>query len=251
MAAVRLMLQNRISGLPVVGPKGDLVGIVTEGDFLRRGELGTQRHRSRWVEFLIGPGRLATEYVHASGRKVEEVMTVPPVTVDEDTPLEQVADVMERRRIKRLPVLRDGRLVGIITRANLMHALVSLATQPKAAPGDDAAIRAQILAECDKQLWAPMANVVVRNGVVELWGVITDERERQARIVAAENVPGVKAVHDHLVWIEPNSGFVLQSPEDAAREKAQRPVPDVPAPKPTLEAAPAKPADVGVLVIPA
>jgi CBS domain-containing protein len=222
MQAVRLMLQNRISGLPVVGRKGELVGMVTEGDFLRRGEIGTQRHHNRWLEFLIGPGRLADEYVHARGRKVEEVMTREPITVSEDTPLDEVVRLMERHRIKRLPVLRAGALVGIVTRANIMHALVSLAAETKTPAGDDAAIREQILAECKKQSWAPMTNVVVRNGVVELWGTITDERERQALIVASENVPGVKMVHDHLVWIEPNSGFVMQSEEDEAREKAAR-----------------------------
>lgn len=219
--ATQLMLQNRISGLPVVDRKGAIVGMVTEGDFLRRGEIGTQRRRSRWLEFLVGPGRLAAEYVQAWGRKVEEVMSAPAITVAEDTPLEQVVDLMERHGIKRVPVLREGRLAGILTRANLLHALVSLATQPQAPAGDDAAIRQRILAECESQSWAPLSNVVVRNGVVELWGVITDERERQARIVAAENVPGVKAVRDHLVWIEPTSGFVLQSPEDLARQEEQ------------------------------
>jgi CBS domain-containing protein len=220
MRAVQLMLQNRISGLPVVGPKGELVGMVTEGDFIRRGEIGTQRRRNRWLEFLIGPGRLADEYVHARGRKVEEVMTREPVTVTEDTPLDEVVRLMERHRIKRLPVVRGGELVGIVTRANIMHALVSLAVEAKAPAGDDAAIREQILAECAKQSWAPMTNVVVRNGVVELWGTITDERERAALKVASENVPGVKTVHDHLVWIEPNSGFVIQSEEDEARARA-------------------------------
>jgi CBS domain-containing protein len=221
MEAVRLMLQNRISGLPVVGRKGELVGMVTEGDFLRRSEIGTQRHRNRWLEFLVGPGRLADEYVHASGRKVEEVMTREPITVTEDTPLDEAVGLMERHRIKRLPVVRDGKLVGIVTRANIMHALVSLATGTKAAPaGDDVAVREQILAEIKRQSWAPMANVTVREGVVELWGTITDERERAALIVAAENVAGVKKVHDHLVWIEPNSGFVVQSEEDEARARA-------------------------------
>ncbi len=221
MQAVRLMLQNRISGLPVVGHKGKLVGMVTEGDFLRRGEIGTQRHRNRWLEFLIGPGRLADEYVHASGRRVEEVMTREPVTVTQDTPLDEAVDLMERHRIKRLPVVDGGKLVGIVTRANIMHGLVSLAAGNKAAPaGDDIAIRERILAEINRQSWAPMANVTVRNGVVELWGTITDERQREALLVASENVAGVKAVHDHLVWIEPNSGFVIQSEEDEARARA-------------------------------
>ncbi|HEY2229003.1 MAG TPA: CBS domain-containing protein [Xanthobacteraceae bacterium] len=217
--AMRLMLQNRISGLPVVDGKGELVGMVTEGDFLRRGEIGTQRQRARWLEFLIGPGRLADEYVRARGRKVEDVMTREPVTVTEDTALDEVVRLMERHRIKRLPVVRGDQLVGIVTRANIMHALVSLATETKPATGDDAGIREQILAECRRQSWAPMTNVVVRNGVVELWGTITDDRERQALIVASENVAGVKQVHDHLVWIEPNSGFVIQSEEDEARAR--------------------------------
>jgi CBS domain-containing protein len=220
MRAAHLMLQNRISGLPVVDSKGELVGMVTEGDFLRRGEIGTQRRRSRWLEFLIGPGRLADEYVHAHGRKVDEVMTRELFTVPEDTPLDEVVRMMERQRIKRVPVVREGRLVGIVTRANIMHALVSLASEAKAPAGNDASIREQILAECKKQSWAPMTNVVVRNGVVELWGTITDNRERQALIVASENIPGVEAVHDHLVWIEPMSGVVIQSEEDEARAKA-------------------------------
>src|SRR5579883_2691365 len=217
--AAGLMLQNRISGLPVVDQKGALVGVVTEGDFLRRGEIGTERRRNRWLEFLIGSGRLADEYVRARGRKVADVMTHHPVTATEDTPLEEVVRQMERHRIKRLPIIRDGALVGIITRANIMHALVSLETQPTPA-SDDAGIRQQILDEYAKQSWAPMINVLVRNGVVELWGAITDERERVALKVAAENVPGVKMVHDHLVWIEPNSGFVIQSGEDEARARS-------------------------------
>jgi CBS domain-containing protein len=127
LKAVQLMLQNRISGLPVVDSLGNLVGIVTEGDFLRRREIGTQRQRPKWLEFLIGPGRLAAEYVHASGRRVDEVMTPDPDTVTEDDSLEAVVELMERRRIKRLPVLRDRRIVGIVSRANLMHALAALA----------------------------------------------------------------------------------------------------------------------------
>jgi CBS-domain-containing membrane protein len=221
LQAVQLMLQNRISGLPVVDGKGGLVGIVTEGDFLRRAEIGTQRKRPRWLEILIGPGRLAEEYVHSSSRKVGDVMTADPRTIGEDTPLEDAVQLMEKHRIKRLPVVRDGRLVGIVSRANVMHALVSLARETHAVAGNDTAIRDRILAECERHSWAPQINVVVRDGVVELWGALTDERERQALIVASENVPGVKVVHDHLVWIEPMSGFVMQSEEDEAHAKAR------------------------------
>jgi CBS domain-containing protein len=218
--AAQLMLQNKISGLSVVDDKGDLVGVVTEGDFLRRGELGTQRRRSRWLEFLIGPGRLASEYVRACGRQVAEIMTPGPHTITEDTPLEDAVGLMERHRIKRLPVVEGKKLVGMVSRANLLQALASLSREAKAPAGDDAGIRKQIMAECSKQNWAPNLNVVVRNGVAELWGVIMDERERQAVIVAAENVLGVKSVRDHLVWIEPMSAMAFLSEEDKGRAKA-------------------------------
>ncbi|MGA8611583.1 MAG: CBS domain-containing protein [Xanthobacteraceae bacterium] len=220
LIAARLMLQNRISGLPVVDANGALVGVVTEGDFLRRGELGTSRRRPKWLEFLVGPGRLASEYVHQSGRKVAEVMTADPLTVGENDPLETVVKLMERRRIKRLPVMRDGRMVGIISRANLLHALASLARETPPATTDDAAIRERILAALAKLHWAFGINVVVKDGVAEIWGTIMDERERQGCIVAVENVPGVKKVHDHLVWVEPMSGMAFASSEDDVREAA-------------------------------
>ena len=218
--AVRLMLQNKISGLPVVDANGQLVGMVTEGDFLRRGELGTERRRPRWLEFLLGPGKLATEYVQSAGQKVSQVMTLEPKTITPETPLEEVVGLMERHRIKRLPVVQDGKLVGIVSRANLLHALASVAREVRPVAGDDAAIRDRIMAECAKQPWASRVNVVVRDGVVELWGVITDDRARVAFKVLAENVPGVKAVRDHLAWIEPTSGIVLLSEEDEAKARA-------------------------------
>jgi len=218
--AVQLMLQNKISGLPVVNDQGQLMGIVTEGDFLRRGELGTQRQRPRWLEFLLGPGRLASEYVQTSGQKVRQVMTSEAKTITPETPLEDVVGLMERHRVKRLPVVEDGKLVGIVSRADLLHALGSVARELKPVAGDDATIREQIMAECAKHRWAPHINVVVRDGVVSLWGVITDDRKRDAFIVAAENVPGVKGVHDHLAWIEPMSGMVLLSEEDEKRARA-------------------------------
>jgi CBS domain-containing protein len=216
LQAARLMLQRRISGLPVIDKAGKLVGILSEGDFLRRRETQTERRRSRWLEFLMGPGKVAAEYTHSHGSKVFEVMTSEAYTVGEDTPLEDIVELMERRRIKRVPVLRDHQVVGIVTRSNLMHAMVSLArTEPKGAK-DDAAIREKLLTEMQKEEWAPIAmtNVVVRDGVVELWGVIIDERQRQALKVAAENIPGVKSVKDHMVWVEPTSGMFIEPSED-------------------------------------
>ncbi len=212
LQAARLMLQHHISGLPVIDKSGNLVGVLSEGDFLRRSETRTERRRSRWLEFLMGPGRIASEYSHSHGNRVSEVMTRDVQTVDVTTQLEEIVDVMERRRIKRVPVLCGGLMVGIITRSNLMHAMVSLARVAQPAAKDDAAIRERLLAEIQKEQWAPAAtvNVVVHDGVVELWGVIIDERQRQALKVAAENIPGVKDVKDHLVWIEPTSGLTIE-----------------------------------------
>jgi len=211
LQAVHSMLLNKISGLPVVNEDGVLVGMVTEGDFLRRTEMKTERRRPRWLEFLVGPGRLADEYVHTHARKIGDVMTPDPYTVAEDTPLEDVVQLMEKHRIKRLPVVRGKLLVGIVSRANLLHALASLAPSAPAPLATDGAIRERLLKELEHEKWAPIAslNVVVRDGVVELWGTISDERERQAIIVAAQNIPGVKDVQDHIVWVEPTTGMVI------------------------------------------
>jgi CBS-domain-containing membrane protein len=130
--AARLMLQHRISGLPVVDQSGAVVGIVTEGDLLRRSEIGTERHRPRWVELLIGPGRLAGDYIDAHARKVGEVMSENVVSVIPQETLPEIVRLMERRHIKRLPVIEDERLVGIVSRANLVRALVRTLTRPTA-----------------------------------------------------------------------------------------------------------------------
>ena len=218
LQAARLMLQHHISGLPVIDNSGNLVGVLSEGDFLRRRETKTEKRRSRWLEFLMGPGRIAAEYSHSHGNKVAEVMTKEVESVDVSTLLEDIVDVMERKRIKRVPVLCGGLVVGIITRSNLMHAMVSLARVAQPGATDDTSIREKLLAEIQKEQWAPAAsvNVVVHDGVVELWGVIVDERQRQALKVAAENIAGVKEIKDHLVWIEPTSGVTIEPTEDTA-----------------------------------
>jgi CBS-domain-containing membrane protein len=210
--AIHLMLQNHISGLPVIDAEGRLQGMLTEGDLLRRAETATQRHRPRWLTFLVGPGRLADEYVHTHGRKVSEIMTTDPVTVAEDTSLEDVVSLMEKHRIKRVPVMRGDKVMGIISRANLLYALASIARGAKLVSLDDRAIRNRLIAELEGQSWCPRSiDVIVRDGVVQLWGTITDERERQATIVAAENIPGVARVEDHLAWVDPMTGVVVES----------------------------------------
>jgi CBS domain-containing protein len=223
LKCVRLMLEYRISGLPVVDAKGNLLGMVTEGDFLRRVEAGTERKRPRWLEFFAGPGRLADEYVHSHGRKVSEVMTPDPITVREDTPVDAVVRLMEGRRIKRVPVTRGDKVVGILSRANLLHALASVGREAAPVAKDDQTIRARVLAELAKQPWAPrdLIDVTVRNGVVELWGVVTADHQREAAGVVAENTPGAKKVVNHIAWIEPTSGTVIyQSPDDQEPKNA-------------------------------
>jgi len=194
-----------------VGADGNLLGIVTEGDFLRRAETATERRRPRWLNFLVGPGRLADEYVQTHTRKIADVMTSEPYTITEDTSLDEVVTLMEKHRIKRLPVVRKKQVVGIVSRANLLHALASVAPSASAPAATDEIIHKDLLIELQHEKWAPVGflNVIVRNGVVDLWGTITDERERQALIVATQNTPGVKGVQDHLVWVEPTLGVVI------------------------------------------
>jgi CBS domain-containing protein len=211
---VRLMLDNRISGLPVIDDHGELVGIVTEGDCLRRAETGTERKRPRWLEFIVGPSRLAAEYIHAHSRKVAEVMTQAPITITEDTPLDDIVHLMEAHRIKRLPVMRNRKVVGIVSRADLLHALASAAKSIPTGTPTDAAIREQLMSELAKQPWGPQLNATVRDGVVDLWGIVLAAHQREAAIVAAENIPGVKAVRTHVAWVEPVSGMVIAEAEE-------------------------------------
>lgn len=213
--AIRLMLDNGVSGLPVLGEDGKVVGILTEGDLLRRSETGTERHRPRWLEILMGPGRMAGEYVRTHGRKVEEIMTRNLVSVTEDTPLDEIVELMERRRIKRVPVFAGDALVGIVSRADLLRALALALADPPRGMRSDEEIREQILAELAKAAWVRRDGLEIRvkSGVVELEGVILEEKERQALRVVAENVPGVSAVEDRLVWIDPVSGTVIDPPQ--------------------------------------
>ncbi|HEY7610194.1 MAG TPA: CBS domain-containing protein [Alphaproteobacteria bacterium] len=224
-SAIHVMLKAGISGLPVIDAGGKLVGVVTEGDFLRRAETGTERRRPRWLEFLIGPGRLAGEYAHTHARKVSEVMSADAVAVGEDTPLDEAVRLMERHRIKRLPVLKGQRVVGMLTRADLLRALEHLAPEAQPAAASDREIRERIMAELERQPWNPrgLANIIVRRGVVDLAGVIFDERERDALRVAAENIPGVKEVRDRLVWMEPVSGAYIPPPVAAPTRIRARP----------------------------
>jgi len=221
LEAANTMLQRHISGLPVVDAAGKLVGIVSEGDFIRRSEIGTGRKRGRFLKFILGPGKAATDFVHEHGHKVGEIMTPEPFTVTEDTTLETIVALMEKNNVKRLPVTRGDKIVGIVSRSNLLQAVASLAREIPDPTADDDHIRNRVIDAIEKNDWCPFGlSVIVRDGIVHLSGVITEERSRKAAIVAAETVTGVTKVHDHLCWVDTMSGMYLNSPEDDELAKA-------------------------------
>jgi len=217
--AAKLMLDNRISGLPVVDANGVLVGIVSEGDFLRRSELNTERKRSWLLEWLASPGKIADEYVRTHGRRVEEVMTSPVSAIAPTASVSDAVRLMERQDIKRLPVVANGRLVGIVSRSDLLRAL-SQALPAVAVSAGDAQIQAAIDAELSRQSWSRNGFIHCRviNGAAELTGTIFDERERLAAKVAVENVPGVTSIKDQLVWVDPYYGVAIPPPDTEARQ---------------------------------
>ncbi len=215
--AARLMLEKRISGMPVVEGDGRLVGVFTEGDLLRRTELGTDHRNGGWIEFLFGSGRRATDYAHTHGVRVEEVMTRHPLTCRASDDLRTVIEVMIERAIKRLIVVADGRPIGIVSRADVVRAFLEAALErAKAdAPASEAETQDRIRVALKAETWVPhrTMDAEVRNGKVILSGTLTDARQREAiRVVVEREAPGF-AIVDHMVWIEPYSGNVMEVPE--------------------------------------
>jgi CBS domain-containing protein len=209
-AAARLMLDRGVSGLPVVDADGKLRGIVTEGDFLRRTELDTEVRRPRWLEFFFDTGRIAEEYTRAHSRRVADIMQAEPFTCRPDDPLESIVETMGRRHIKRLPVVENGRVVGIIARADLLRALAPLVNPGEPETISDAEIALAIERRMKAETWpSSLIETTVKGGVVTLKGTVFDRRQQEAMHVLVENVPGVKQVVDDLVWIEPFSATVV------------------------------------------
>ena len=195
-----VLLANRISAVPVVNDKDALVGIVSEGDLIHRVEAGTERHRSWWLELLTGKEMLAHEFIKSHARKAADVMTSAVVSVQPDTPLGDIASLLEKHRIKRVPVLSNGKIAGIVSRANLIQALVSDAKASNAAV-DDLTLHSNILEQLRSKPWFdPSTNkIIVNNGTVELWGIVDSETEKNAIRVAVEVTPGVRQVANKLV----------------------------------------------------
>ena len=197
----RLLAKHGISAVPVVDRDNRVVGMVSEGDLLHRAETGTERRRSWWLEMVSSTDKLASEYIKSHSGKVKDVMTRDVLSVTEDAPVADIAVLLETNRIKRVPVLRDGKLVGIVSRANLVRALAMTINETvDRAEADDRSIRDKLLGELKAQKWAEVspANITVRDSVVHLWSSYLSEQEKRALIVAAENIPGARRVEDHM-----------------------------------------------------
>jgi CBS domain-containing protein len=200
-AAVRLLAEHDISALPVVDQNGALIGILSEADLMHRVEIGTEKHRKWWRESITAPMVLATDFTKFLGMKVRGLMTTDVVTVSEDVSLAEIASLFERHGIKRVPVVEDGRLVGIVSRSNLIQALASRFGSADQHQDSDRRIRADLLDRINQQDWTSFGerNVIVRDGVVHLWGLVGSQQERDALIALAEETPGVAGVADEMM----------------------------------------------------
>jgi CBS-domain-containing membrane protein len=196
----KLFLERRISAVPVVDDQNKLVGIVSEGDLVHRAEIGTERRRSWWLLLIAQDQALAADYIKTHATRVGDVMTRNVITAAPDTSLHEIAMLMEKNAIKRVPIVREGEIVGIVSRANLVQAVASAGTKLEI-PLSDATIRDKLMAKLKTQSWAHsgLLNATVNDGVVDLWGFSGSETERRAVRVAAETTPGVRAVNDHMI----------------------------------------------------
>ena len=196
----KLLAERGISAVPVVDSENRVIGMVSEGDLLHRTETGTERCRSWWLDMMASTNKLAGDYIKSHSGKVKDVMTRDVISVTDTTPVADIAVLLETNRIKRVPVMHDGKLVGIVSRANLVRALAMTITQASGSEADDLSIRDKLLAELKAQRWAEVspANVTVKDGVVHLWSSYLSEQEKRALVVAAENTPGVRRVEDHM-----------------------------------------------------
>ena len=202
----RLLLKHRISAVPVVDSDQRILGIVSEGDLMRRAETDTESRHSWWLEAMLSTEDKASEYIRTHGRKAGDVMTRDVIGVTEDTPLDEIAGLLEKHHVKRVPVTRDGRLIGIVSRANLLHGLAAKGAESIGpSSSDDQTIRENLLHALFKEVGLDTAliNVIVNDGVVQLWGLVGSGAEKNAAQVSAENTPGVKAVQNHLSQVPP------------------------------------------------
>jgi CBS domain-containing protein len=205
----RLLHERRISGVPVVNGEGKVLGIVSEGDLIRRPETGAERHPSWWLDLLATPEDRAIGYIKAHGGNASDVMTRDVVSVGEEASLEEIADLLEKHRIKRVPVLRDDKLIGIVSRADLLHGLVARQAAPTTSASDHAIRSSVEAALMDAGVRSAFLSVVVAGGIVHLWGAVESSAEKEAARVAAENTPGVKGVSNEMSVLPPKVRAVM------------------------------------------
>lgn len=215
LQAIRMMIDNKVSGLPVADAQGQVLGMLTEGDLLRRVETGTEGDKPGWLSAFLFPGRDAETFVKTHARRVDEVMTSGVIGVTPDTPLADVVALMLKNHIKRVPVLRDGRLLGMVSRADVVARLGEALATPVVS-ADDATLRQDILDAMDKEPWSPRVSITidVTDGVASLDGCVFDIRVRDAAGVVAETTPGVRRVENRIVCIEPYSGMITYDPQE-------------------------------------
>jgi len=199
--AIKLLSEYDVSALPVVDAEGNLTGIISEADLIHRVEIGTEKHRPWWLEAVTGAAALAEDFAKSHGKKVGELMTTNVVSAAEDTPLSEIAALLEHKRIKRVPITRQGKLLGVVSRSNLIQALASVTGHDKETGEGDLDIRQELLARLGQQSWTDFGsrNVIVTGGTVHLWGLISSEPERRALMALAEGVPGVVRVSDEMI----------------------------------------------------
>jgi CBS domain-containing protein len=196
-----ILLRNRISAVPVVSTSGEMLGIVSEGDLLNRPEAQTSHRKSWWLDALASNETLAAEYVKSHSRRVADVMTCDVITAAPDTTVAEIAALLEKNSIKRVPIVENSRIVGIVSRANLLQGLASMGKNAPSTRPDDSAIRDKVMAKLRNERWTRPAliSVTVCDGTVELWGIVESQAERKAVHVLAEVTPGVRAVNDNLM----------------------------------------------------
>ncbi|MGA7863902.1 MAG: CBS domain-containing protein [Stellaceae bacterium] len=191
--AIKLLAEHDVSALPVLGAAGNLVGMLSEADLIHRVEIGTEKQRPWWVEAVTGASTLAEDFAKSHGKKAGEVMSSGVISVSEDTPLSEIAAVLERNGIKRVPVVKDGKLVGMVSRSNLIQALASVVGRIDHHNETDRQIRLDLLSRLKEQSWTDFGsrNITVSDGVVHLWGLVGSAAERKALLALAEGVPSV------------------------------------------------------------
>jgi CBS domain-containing protein len=199
--AAHLLVENDISALPVIDEDGSIVGMISEADLMRREEIGTVKRRPWWLEAMTPATTLANEFAKSHGKRVADLMSRHVVSASEDTPLAEIAALLERHQIKRVPIIKDRKVIGIVSRANIVQALASSKGKSEGERDADRAIRSEILARLGQQRWTDFGsrNVIVADGVVHLWGLVGSAEERKALTSLAEDVPGVTGVVDEMI----------------------------------------------------